>query len=24
VFTNDLISNAYKEALGQEVVQGKG
>jgi glyoxylase-like metal-dependent hydrolase (beta-lactamase superfamily II) len=24
VFTGDLISNAYKEARGEEVIQGKG
>ena len=24
VFTRDLIANAYKEARGEEVVQGKG
>jgi glyoxylase-like metal-dependent hydrolase (beta-lactamase superfamily II) len=24
VFTNDLVANAYKEARGEEVVQGKG
>jgi hypothetical protein len=24
VFTGDLIANAYKEARGEEVVQGKG